>query len=648
MTVYKTTTALQASFPDGRAEELQDFFEKIWNDKAEYKVFMARRAFNLNYVMMKALRPDADQDYQTEHILSNTGLISISEQLATDYLIYGSFPRILICDDILIHGRTILRMIYDLKKAVWAFLSESGINIDQTEFQRSLTSSLEIFVFAKNEQGTLIDKEYEVKTETRMKLYQLRGLSQQISAYLQNCGIANTSFVLSSDLLARQRQELFNNYNVITPSLSFCYRGRRQLVYYRNRSGILETVRVHCPDEYSMYEGVVTSLAIIGKIKKKDLDRISSDMAFWLKYYASDGQIYRILNYTDSSMDQVKLKLLLFLLSIFGFVDFFKIYFRFGANQIFQMLITSDYIKIASNFGLASELKNELGDLFRALSFQNLTTDWIFEELSLCGAMAPDAENVPETGQFEQARLGVTESKAYFYAEDIFYAVGGKAEIAANKCVKGETVYDPGHYPSSDSFAIEEYLKQMTQRGIFQDTSSIGCALGLMDSGLMALNVEPLTSDNEDTDREIEMFLKAGELAVSVYIRRFSIFIPALAFIEKQMTVKKDELEKILENFIRYLQDLCYTRYGRKDKRDEDLLKALNKEAEKAEQKEQGLFSLYQLGQKFQDWNTDLIVEGDRTQIPGNKSENHFSEKEEKLRKEYYLLCADAYISADY
>ena len=98
---------IRASFSAEDFDNLTQFFQNVWMSNASYKVFMARRAFNLNYAFMDMMKAKYRSEYKIDNIMSNTALLLCAEEIADYYVITKCFPDILIIDDLLLHGRGI-------------------------------------------------------------------------------------------------------------------------------------------------------------------------------------------------------------------------------------------------------------------------------------------------------------------------------------------------------------------------------------------------------------------------------------------------------------------------------------------------------------------------------------------------------------
>ena len=128
--------------------------------------------------------------------------------------------------------------------------------------------------------------------------------------------------------------------------------------------------------------------------------------------------------------------------------------------------------------------------------------------------------------------------------------------------------------------------------------TSVACALNLMDSGLLAMNLEV------DSENKIQCILKAGELSTFVLPRRFSVFIPALSIVERGYLRKGFSAKTGISQFIDFLQDHCYQIEKGDNQANLELLRKLWRS-------KTTLLYMYNAGQKFQDWDVNLLTPED-------------------------------------
>ena len=599
--LYQNEELLRSNFTRKRYEQLKRFMVNIWQSKAKYKVFMARRAFNLNYAFWTVSDIKKDKSFTTDNIMSNTALLLCAEDLAEDYLNTNSFPNILIVDDLLLHGRGIIRLLYSLENLIVEFIRRKNIEVQSSVIHEKMISSVNIYVFAQNKVGILLDRRYALKSEQYLPQNELRELSQQISSALQTCNIANTSYVLSVELPLYYANKLHYDNNSVDSSFLFQYRGNSQLYYYRYNCNILETIRTNCSPNNMHAGNVFTSLVLFGDISTSNFNELCRCTADEIRHIIPYSRISEILCYDYEELTRPKAQMLSLLLSIWSFIDFYKEQISTDIEQLFNILMQSDYRKIASNFGKASTVQYELTLLLKNICFNNIFTSKLFERLSKHTQSIYGFSERHLSSCFKPGNLQFYQKNTLLYetAEDIFYEVGINAECAAFRYVNAYEKFDPLK-PGSDAIQLNQYLSIMNSKGI-DSAISIGCVLGLMDSGLLAMNLE----QKHDSEGCIQCILKAGELATFVLPRRFSVFIPALAIVEREYLKRGTDLKSVISRFIDYLQDHCYKQNGISNENDITLLKKLSTS-------KSSLLYMYVAGQSFQEWDTNLLTKGDR------------------------------------
>lgn len=638
---------IRSSFDADVYDELQGFFQNVWQSKASYKVFMARRAFNLNFAFMGMMDAQYVQEYRTDDIMSNTALLLYAEEIAEYYKAMDRFPSILIVDDLLIHGRGIIKLISNLESLVTEYINVGRIQKEsQEKIHRRLLVALNIYVFARNAEDILLDERFALRAVMRLIPRDLKRLSQQISRALQQCAVANTSYVLSASLPSSFfRDEYFDAQKFDGNSL-FQYRGNSLRYYYRNTNNrILETIRFYLDDENDFVKHKVTALVVFGDVSysEGDFDQLCKEVADRLKVIIPYSRIVEILNYKQERLVRPRAQMLSYLLSILCFVDFCREKLSFDSNSLCGVLLQSDYGKIAANFGRAKRIQCELVQLFRYISHDDDLKKNIFailekgtDELALMHM--GNAGKEYQIGRWTQVdeSVGIMPSERIGeMAEDIFYEVGMNAEYRANQYIQTRTPFMVSK-PGNDIIRLNQFLRLMRSDGV-DEASSIGYVLSLMDSGLFAMNLEL-----DQAGQRAQCVLKAGELSTFVLPRRFSVLVPALSVVERGYLRKGNDKKSVVSKFIDFLGVYCPMR-GDCGEEDFELL-------DKLKRSKASLLYMYAAGQSFQDWNVDLLTQEERY-FHGRDGTGKFDnarylswESNEKRRENYYSYCARMFL----
>lgn len=623
-------------------EQLWKYMTTLWEDPADYKVMMARRMLNLNDALMQEWDAKRNEQYLTDGIMSNTAFLLSARTIADRYAYRKRFPRILICDDIMLHGRGIIKLINNFMRIVSRRLAESSLQVDERQLEEDLYNSIGIYVFARNkEEGLLIDgNKYHLYSSEILPTNHLRELSLQISDYLQNCGTPNTSYVLSVKLTRNLVRKLLIAGTDIY-SQPFQYQGRKQSVYFRERSSrILETMRLSFPNDDPGHGGVLTSLTVFGDIPGDAFDFLCISAAQFMEQNVRYSQIAAYLKMEDPELDKPRAQLLSFLYSILSLAEFCRQYLDADGTELYRILVSGDFNKIISNFDKGDVFHYEILSLFRAVCMDDSTALvlWDFLDRAALDLIPGQKKKERPVGGNNRFRYiggpAIGERhKIYEDAEDIFYEVGMDAEYDAYRYYRTGTPFNVDR-AGFDLLSFRKYMYIMQEN---KNTwkHSVGCMFGLMDSGLVSLNMETTVGKDRNTVRTV---LKAGELATYVLPRRFSVFIPALDMVESNYKKVGKYARDVIGNFVDYLKDYCYESGGHSDPRDEELLRSFRK-------KKALVLYIYSAGQRFHDWNIDLKNERKYMANRLTAEEDAFTFEEELVRKNHYARLARQFVN---
>ena len=640
-------SASPGRFPAGSFREendnrrLREHMHILWKDPAEYKVFMTERMMNLNDALMREWDVKENGQYLTDRIMSDTAFLLSARTVADRYAYKKCFPRILICDDIILHGRNIIRLLNNFLRIISRHLAKSSLRVDERRLKEDLYHSIGICIFAGNkDRDLLID-------ENRFRLYlsvilptgRLRELSLQISDYLRNRGIPNTSCVLSVNLTQDSVQKILTAGKDMHPQ-PFRYQGRKQDLFFRARSSrILETVRLNSPNGNFGYSGVLTGLTLFGDIPGDAFDALCISVAQFMEQNVRYSQISAYLRMEDPELDASRARLLSFLYSVLSLAEFCRQYLNTDRNELYKILVSGDFDKIISNFDKGTTFRYEIFSLFRAVCIDASTASVLWDFLNCAASdLIPGQE---KTARFAGDGCGFRyiegpavgeRRKLYENAEDIFYEIGMDSEYDAHRYSRTGIPFDADR-AGFDTLSFRQYMRIMQQKKNTPE-HSIGCVFGLIDSGSVSFNIEAMAGRDRNTVRTV---LKAGNLATYLLPQRFAVFIPALDIVENSCQETGKYARDVVSAFADYLKDYCYKNGSHQDSEDEKLLESFQK-------KKALLLYMYAAGQRFHDWNIDFKNERThRTDRPATEKDG-FTVEEETARKNHYSRVAERFL----
>ena len=195
-------------------KKIWEYMKSVWEDPADYKVMMGNRMFNLNEILMKEWGAHDNKEYEVKNIMSDTAFLFRAREIASRYAYRGRFPRILICDDVVMHGREIMGLLDKFLNIVYVFLAENQIKVSRRKLLEDINCSLHVYVFAASDNDRLLfdNGKYNLVRENILSPSSLHSLSQQISNFLYTNEIIDTNQVISGKLYFHQSRKLFEKY----------------------------------------------------------------------------------------------------------------------------------------------------------------------------------------------------------------------------------------------------------------------------------------------------------------------------------------------------------------------------------------------------------------------------------------------------
>lgn len=610
-------------------DDLSSFFYNVWRSDALYKVLMVRRAFNLNYAFLDTIKEiDTISEY-SKNLISNYSLLFYAKEISMFYQMMGKFPNILIVDDILIHGRAIYKTIDSLE-----ILLADYLKLDRIEIHSQLLQSINIYVFAESDRKIIMNEDYRIKSYKELGSVNLKVLSKEISQVLQDCSIANTSYVISTKV----QEKLEYDENKIGMNL-FEYENNKLLYYHRMIvDKYIETIRISPFKNDGL--NTFTSLVIFGDIKTEAIDSFCEQIASILESILDyGGTLNTLLHEKHPLLRKPKMQLVSFLLSILSFSDFYKKNISSDSHQVYEALLQSDYQKIATNFLKLERMKNDLIIFIKNVSSLDTINKQMFDviekytktivgvkEDDICDSFKLSKNSIKSKSDFGESKIRDI--------ENIFFEKGIFSIRDASFQIKNPALFYP-QKRGSDMLSFKSYL----ERSGIDVIDALGYLFGLMDTGILRMDLE-----KDDESKVFECVLKAGELSTLFLVKRYSIFIPAFIVIEKHFE-KKDEkkgITKIFVEFLDYLTDKCFEADNQIEKSDKLLLNTLKNEITT-------LMLSYTSGQKFQDWNLDLeaIEKYDLMNFDIQKEKDRlklFQYELNERKKKYYSFYAKEFI----
>lgn len=179
----------------------EKFFQSIWNSGAAYKVFMARRCMNLMDMFYRCADESARNRRLEDTFYSDQALLANASEIAEFYEKNGFMPRIVIADEILIHGRTFNGFIMEFIEKIRQCLSKDGADParDKDKVEADVLRAISIRVIMQNSKPSLLYGRIAglVRAEDACDMKRRHQFSSCVSAAIMGGPVVNTSFVPS-------------------------------------------------------------------------------------------------------------------------------------------------------------------------------------------------------------------------------------------------------------------------------------------------------------------------------------------------------------------------------------------------------------------------------------------------------------------
>lgn len=184
-------------------DDLQEWVTEIQEIEADYVVFVVRRSFVLVQILTNLRKNDINQHRMIDDFsyITDSAILILCDRIAEFYRKNGYFPTILLCDDILIHGRNINHLIEDIENRMKSILLDDKNNdLEKKALLFQLEKAIRIFVYTCSMDSVLLEKRYEpglrIKRPASASFSHV--LSSNIATLIAKSRVANASYVRSA------------------------------------------------------------------------------------------------------------------------------------------------------------------------------------------------------------------------------------------------------------------------------------------------------------------------------------------------------------------------------------------------------------------------------------------------------------------
>lgn len=552
---------LKSVFGDDYYTMTENFFMSIWNSDAEYKVFLARRCLNLMYNVYRA-KFGASSELSDSDFYSDSAFLANAPNIASSYKEYGVMPKILIVDDILIHGRTISFLISNYIDAVCEQLEMLEVKEDRSYLEDIILDSITVRTIVRSNYPLLIPNKYrrclKYKTDRSDVWTPARWheFSSRISLIVDKGYFCNTSFVLS--LLESDGIETFTWIFKSAEKAGFeksssnssCREVWVKLL--RNSKGdtmavyTLRIIRSDFDKKIRVVPFVMMSDFVQGSTK---LAEDHNDVFEWIDKYFDNSEI----------MSKIRSEALYLLLS-----HNLLLLLKQETKQKFG-ITDFDIDKIKLNFNVSYFGKDGSNFVSDAANLSEPLLNWSeMDEFIL----KYTADSVPLFSHSDEDNFNC-QSDCAGLLKNFLATEGEKREKEAHIINQGKSkvISDTKKKPVSD------LMHQMSYCNIIE---TVGSFLRFVDMGIASVSTRI-------RDGKCSCVFHAGEQSLFIRAKQYEHDIPVLVAMERDCVRNESEIKKRIEEF--YANDSSY-----------------------AKELTEFVGILYSTGQQISDWDINFLI----------------------------------------
>ena len=544
---------------DHLADYLLRIREAVQGDGSyQYVCVMERRCFNL----VARFSPEL-----LDRVVTSNGLLCMGKEIARYYEENYDFPRMLVCDDIVIHGRNLARFFYTLEEEVVGILEAEGFTFTFEQRQglhRRLIDAVDIYAYVRSKHPLLLEYGYiqKIEYDHACSDMEIHDISLQITDFLNRSGATSTSFVISfpKTVLTRQVETDVGDWKRGERNLYGCVNenesapNRRMISYIRTvcegrPQSWISTVRYYPGEEKNQW---ITSAPIFEDCSLERLQSICRQIDSHLEEEQARGKQYQKLRSilreekTDAYLKWTNRKQLVsFFASVADFFDFYEAYegqpIQDEAAQK-ELVDGSNWRKISANFrGIEERGRNDQRtdeELYR------FCCDRVLQR-AVQGIL-----NV-EMKPFVLQPVGhILDGPKHFIdaaASQVASEEGMRQEADAYALEERPYSFQPERH-NGGIISFSSFFKKMSglveaSISVVEGTTTI---LKLMDDGIVGLR---LHQDSET--KELQTVLKVGELATFYWPMQLSVYVPALALVERSCWRQNMEQKEAVLRFLK-------------------------------------------------------------------------------------------------
>lgn len=525
--------------------EIQEWYRQMTMSNARYVVYIVRRCYMLA-LLMEHITGVNMKDNGEREFLTDASFFLRCDELADYYRKYNQFPRILLCDDILIHGRNINHFLKMLEDRLCELLPE----YEEGEIQTALVAAMKIHVYVRSDMPLLLLGRYELSLEYCRKedASFWRRVSSNISTLILRADMANACYIFSESVPQTIYHEIVKKdewyKTVFQNTIQYAY------VDYLKDNDLLKaiyTIRIVKAQRSDDYRAI--PFVFLPNLSGEETDAMKNAIFDKLRYCEKWRNIEKYID----SLSEINGKRLFnewfTLLISQTLLNHFNSKFDLKIDFEGQEYL-SERAKLIRNYNAYEEdITSEILDF--TLQQDVLTIDDLNDIFRTCIG----EHFIMEMSSFKQDDEGVNKALIRERMEDYFYQNGIMEEISAYELTQISYVPTKRRHMRRVRGCGFTLAALAESSGVLSK-AKLDCIMAyflqMMDAGVLALSSY---SSRETKVVGYAQFAKAGEQSLQLYPLRFYEYIPLLVRIYRRCMLNRIDFKNEIEMF--FLSRYC-------------------------------------------------------------------------------------------
>lgn len=510
------------------------------------------------------------------HFLTDFNLVVQAGRIADYYLEKGSFPEVIILDEIIVHGRAVNSLLLKYESAVISRLKQVCPEMDdkkESSLLDRLASTTMLRIYAQNNEPLLLLSRYQqrFKSNRLCSPREIKELSQKFASLVISSNVNNVSYSWNFKL----RSPAVERWNALTPPSGFlkfttnlryvCQNCCLWLYPNASRPKAVCSIRwkEYRATDHSKSELLVVPFIISDRLPRKNLLRLHNRICKDLRGL----KLSFLTDYEDYDIGSPEFYYLRWLSETNDLILTYLLFRRFcGTNSsceawshFLETSILARNYKLFSLNGSSTQrdIVKELRSIWSWVPPDSNQLEQYFDILLEDAQPIWSSEDIQTN--YSTVSPEVTDSKLIRAVEDAIAFIGYEAEkkvcdkYSSGVFLSDKTLADWG--PQYSMSQILEHCRQFWNRSAGSGPMDVYAVLALlvqeMDLGIIGMN--PQFDCNSDT---LYTMVRAGEHSLFIVPTRYQEFIPVLTLIDRRCHDGHLDLRTELVRFMRHISSM--------------------------------------------------------------------------------------------